>query len=171
MPTSVLIINGRGNAIDGILPIGLIQAVNLLEVPKRGVFYFQLTPELVRDVQVIVMHLHWDFNYIFFAEIVGFVRRHNPQAQIVVGGYISTVHSTRLLRDLPIDYCLIRDPEFAFKWLIDAILAGRSPEWVQEHVPNVVSRAGESQHAHKPSREDLGRLDSFDLGWFPMLEP
>ena len=64
-PPKVLFVCSRGLAIDGVFPIGLIQAANLIRHRKKGLFYFQLSPESIKGVQAIVIHLHWDFNFFY----------------------------------------------------------------------------------------------------------
>ena len=165
----VLVVNGYGDR-DGVVPIGLIQAVNQLGATKKGILYHELATEPLEHVKVVVLHLHWDVNFRYFPALVRHLRRHAPTAAIVVGGFLSTVHAARLVRDFAIDYCLVRDYELPFKELVEALLAGRTRDWIFEHVPNLVGRERSSRNDFRMVPAMLNDLDGLTIDWFPSLE-
>lgn len=165
----VLFVCTRGDDRDGVFPLGLIQAANRISRSKRGVLGIELEPELVREAAIVVLHLHWDFNHLYWGRSIDFVRAANPGARIVVGGYIATVHPRRLLETYPIDFVIAGDYEAPFDQLVEAILSGRSSEWIRRHVPNVHSSAGPPAQSYRVSRSELAQLDAWTLDWFPSL--
>lgn len=166
----VLFVCGRGLFRDGVFPIGLIGAANAVDAPKQGRFYFDLDDRAIADAEVVVLHLHWDWNYLYLDPLIQRIRRVRADAQIVVGGYLATVHAARLLSQHGIDYCVVRDFERPFPELIAALLERRPRAWILEHVANVVCAGGTSRRTYTPTPEDLASLDTFTLSWFPALQ-
>lgn len=167
----IIFVCTRGDDRDGIFPIGLIQSANQLSASKRGILLTELSGEALAQASLVVLHLHWDFNYIFFAELVRFIKACAPRSRTLIGGYIATVHPERLLRAHPgVDYVLTRDYEQPFVKLVEAVLAERTAKWIRENVPNVYSRAGAPRQPYRVTASELSTLDSHTIDWFSALE-
>ncbi|MCC7146864.1 MAG: hypothetical protein IT443_10500 [Phycisphaeraceae bacterium] len=165
----ILLVNTRGLESDGIMPIGMIEAANLLKQPKKGIYYFELTPEVLKDAQAVVFHVHWDWNYFYLRQMVQMVRQTGRRIPVIVGGYLSQTFGEYLVNEVGVDYALLGDYEMPFMQLIEAVCAGRDEAWIGEHVPNIRSRAGISQGRYKVTAPTLAELDGLTLDWFAGL--
>ncbi len=54
----------------------------------RGVYSEELTPDLVRNAECVVVELNWVTQLKEFLLITEFIRRHNPAARILFGGAV-----------------------------------------------------------------------------------
>src|SRR5512142_968099 len=81
----------------------------------RGVYGFELTPELVRSHERFIVELSWFIELHEFSLIVEFIRAHNPAAKILFGGMYAGIVPPEIFRRTPVDYFIRGDNELPIR--------------------------------------------------------
>ena len=139
----LLFVHGRvhGPSRDMVLPSGLLSLLSAVPHPVRGLFEAELSDADLRASDVVLMDLHWYHTLHSVVRLAERVRRANPTATVVVGGYTASVFARELVSEASVDVVVRGDADVVLPRLLDALMAGEP--W--EHLPNLTTR-----DAHNP---------------------
>lgn len=124
----------------------------------KGVYGFELTAELVVAHDRFIVELNWFIALHELGLIVDFIRRHNPHAEILIGGMYAGIHYPELLRRYSVDYFILGDNEVPVRSFVAGLPA--------REIPNLVGRDFQNPLDYVFTEAEYGGLD-FDLDWLP----
>lgn len=151
---------------NDIVPMGAIGLMNSVNCVKRGVFMEEASADLIRKSKVVAMDVHWYFSMDSAFKAAVRIKRINPGAKIVAGGYTATVFAEKIVRDTGIDYVIRGDAEVPFGMLVERLLADGDASGV----PNVVSKDFSSPQSFSLTTDVYDSIDYLTISWFPTLE-
>lgn len=149
---------GRNN----ILPMGIFGLMNSLNCKKIGKMYYEVTDEIIRESKVIAMDLHWYFSLFTVEKMAERIKRINPEAKIILGGYTASIFADILIERFNIDFVVKGDAEVPFPLLVDRLLKGED----LDDVPNIVARGFSTPHSFTLTPEIYSASDNVSLDWF-----
>lgn len=161
----LLYVHPYNHVLDELVPMGAVALVNRCAVPKRGVYAWELTPDMLADAGCLAMDLHWYFSIEAVRWIAQDARRIAPDLPIVLGGITASFYARHLSQTFPVDYVVQGDGEQSFPQLVEALCEGRTPP----PLPNVWTKQGPPPRTGPVPGELYDDNDYLDLSWFPTL--
>ena len=159
----VLYIHPGHKFIDYFIPTGLIGLLNGLNCAKKGILPKSIDKELIRRAKIIVMDVHWYYNLFTASQLSSSIKKINPQAKIILGGYTASILAEALLKKFEIDFVVRGDADGCLPKLVECLLGqGES----LEEVPNVIGQGFKSQKRYALSQKDYNEADCLTLDWF-----
>lgn len=163
--TDLLLVQPISGELPYIVPAGAIALCNLVNVPKLGVFEWELSDALIREAKVVALPIQWAYSLPSAIRLAHRLKAVNPNVKIVAGGYIVDLYSSKLFEVAPFDYLIAGDAEKTFPKLISAIISDESVP----SLPNLLSRELNSTNRYTISNDDFDSLNSLIVDWFPSL--
>ncbi|MFC1889052.1 hypothetical protein ACFL4G_04770 [Thermodesulfobacteriota bacterium] len=148
-----------------VVPAGAIALMNMVDVPKVGVFEQELTDGLIGSAKIAAIPLHWAYSLPSAVEIVTRLKRVNPDIRVISGGYIVDLYGSKLFDVAPFDYLIVGDGELVFPDLVHSLAAGEAVS----DLPNLIAYGSEGSASWTITTDKFDRLDSLEIGWFPTL--
>jgi B12-binding domain/radical SAM domain protein len=112
---------------------------------------------------VFGIDLHWMVHCHGAIEVAGLVKRHHPEAKVVLGGLSASYFYRELLQYPEIDYVIRGDStEEPFRQLMDCIVKRREPE----AVPNLVWRDSQGRTQENPFTHVPDNLDDVLIDYY-----
>jgi len=141
-------------------PIGFISIAEYLERAGYRVRIINLAGRMLNDknfnaealikrlrAPVFGIDLHWLVHAHGAIEIAKLIKKHHPEAKVVVGGFSASYYYRELLQYPEIDYVLRGDStEEPFRQLMDCVMKKRQPE----AVPNLIWRDSQGRTQENP---------------------
>ncbi|MBN1760157.1 MAG: hypothetical protein JW863_17655 [Chitinispirillaceae bacterium] len=124
----------------------------------KGIYSFELTPDIVRQYDCFIVELSWFIELYEFGLIIRFIRRHNPGAWILFGGMHSQLCYRDIFKTYEVDYFIRGDNELPLALFLD----GADPKTI----PNMTGRNFENEQTWCFRQEDFRTME-FNLDWFP----
>lgn len=124
----------------------------------KGIFSFQLNPELVHSYNYFIIELNWFTELYEFGLIVDYIKLHNKKAKILFGGIHSQLKYKMIFDNYDVDYFIKGDNELPIQIFLDGDDI--------RNIPNFVSRSFENDIEYTFKEEDYDNLE-FNLDWFP----
>ena len=124
----------------------------------KGIFSFQLTPELVCSYDYFIVELNWFTELYEFGLIVDYIKSHNKKAKILFGGLHSQLKYKTIFDNYDVDYFIKGDNELPIQMFLNG-------DNIRD-IPNFVSRSFENDIEYVFKKEDYDNLE-FNLDWFP----
>jgi len=165
----VLFVHPETNLLhECILPLSVPALIRRIEMPVRGYFARELTPEAIRAAEVILVDVHWFFGLPGAKKLVSRVRSINPKARLIAGGMSASLFVFVLVEQLGFDFVVRGDAEKPLPALVASLLDGANEP---DQIPNLVGRDGfETNWSYSLSQTDLDENEYFDLGFFPTAQ-
>lgn len=163
--TDLFLIQPLSGDLPFIVPTGSIALFNLLDLPKRGVFEFELTTELIREIKVAAIPLQWAYSLPSAISLAKRIKTINPSASLIGGGYMADLYGSVLLDAAPFDALIVGDAERPFPALVKMLLAGEVPH----NLPGVITRQGPDTTRQVVNQQEFDMLNGLDISWFPTL--
>jgi hypothetical protein len=124
----------------------------------RGVYEWELTPELIRKYDYFIVELNWFLQLAGFANVVNTIRQHNSGAKILFGGLYAALQYREVFARMQVDYFIKGDNELPIKMFLD--------DAPIRSIPNLIGRDFENEHSYFFSSDDIDKIN-FNLDWFP----
>jgi len=137
-----------------------------VDCKKKGVFYYEVNKELIKNAKIAALDIHWYFHLFSVAKISAYCKKVNPSIIIITGGYTATILAEAIIKDFEIDFIIKGDAEYSFPLLVKKILNNEDIRGV----PNIVAKNFSSNHDYFLIQENFGKYIYNDLTWFPTLE-
>jgi len=163
----VLYVHGRtcGPGRDVIMPSGLLTLLSACRHPVLGVFENELSDPLIVRSRVVLVDCHWYMHLASVLRIAEWVRRVNPSARVVVGGYTATVFARELVEAAPIDVVVRGDADPVLPQLLDALLEGAP----YDHLANLTTPRVHNPLSAFVTPDGFAMVGATWPDWFPSL--
>ncbi len=159
----VLYIHPFAGLLDNlVIPTGIISLMNKLDCSKKGVYWFELRDQHIRESKIIALDLHWFYSLYSVYNLCKRSKKNNPEVKIVLGGYTATLFADILINEFQCDYIIKGDAEYSFPLLINNILNGTR----SKNVPNLVTRHFSTPFSYSLNNEDFDNCDYINADWF-----
>ncbi|MFH1540008.1 MAG: hypothetical protein ABIH66_13725 [bacterium] len=152
----------RGVGKNNIIPMGVFGLMNSVSCNKLGVMARDLTDELIARAGIIAMDLHWFLALYTAEQTIRRIRKVNPNARIIVGGYTATVFAEIISERYDVDFVIKGDAEVPFKQLVEKLL---NSEDVRD-VPNLVAKDFSTPQSFALTTDVYDTVDYITLDWF-----
>jgi hypothetical protein len=151
---------------DTFIPAGVISLMNSLSCSKKGIMYYELTDDLIKNTKIFVMDLHWYFTLFGVEKIAKRIKKINPGAKIIVGGYTASILANALIEKFDIDFVIRGDAEVPFTLLINKLLNNKDIS----DVPNITSKNFSTPLSYTLTQQDFDNSNYLDINWFPRFK-
>lgn len=151
-----------GFSLEDIIPMGVFALMNSVTCSKTGKMYYEVDEKTVKNAKIIAMDLHWYFHLYGAGKLAHFVKRNNPDARIIIGGYTATVFAEILVNRFNIDFVIKGDAEYSFPLLVESLLKHKEVE----DIPNIVGRDFVSCKSYVLNQADYDQSDYTNCDWF-----
>ncbi len=148
------------------VPTGSISLINSLNCKKKGMFYFEVKKKDIENTKIIAMDLHWFYSLYQVYNLCKKYKRINPEAKIVLGGYVATIFADILIKRFNCDYIIKGDADRSFPVLVSSLLNGLDCK----KIPNIVARDFSTPFTYKLDQNDFDKCNYVNLDWFPSLK-
>jgi len=145
-----------------VIPTGIIPLLNKLDCRKKGVYWFELYNQHIRESKIIALDLHWFYSLYSVYNLCKRCKKINPEVKIILGGYTATLFADILIKEFQCDYIIKGDAEYSFPLLINNILNGTQ----SKDVPNLVTRHFSTPFSYNLNNEDFDNCDYINVDWF-----
>jgi pyruvate-formate lyase-activating enzyme len=150
-----------------LIPVGLVGLLNALRENVTAKLFDEVTDEQIRRVSIVSMDLHWFYQLGSFRALSSRIRKLNPNAAIIAGGYSASIFAPTILKQGLADYLVLGDADEPFPALVDALLDNNDPL----DVPNVVARDQfEPRSRWAVTPEAFDAMNNTDFSVFPTVE-
>jgi len=148
---------------DAIVPMGILTMVSALPYEKTGVFERELTDSLIGGARVFLMDIHWHFTLTTGMLLANRIRRINPGAKIIAGGYTASIFARQVVRNSEIDFVVRGDADHSLPELVAALLNGQDPR----KIPNITAGDFETGLSGSFTTVDYSSIEFHEPAWFP----
>ncbi len=155
-----------GHSFRRVVPMGAIALINAVSGSKLGRFDFDVTDSDIARAKIIAMDVHWFYSLASAGRLVRRIRRINPRARIIIGGYTAGIFHRQLVDKWGVDYVVIGDADRPFPELVGRILDGDDGGLP----PNVTSADMTGEVTYTISGEEFDSMDFITIDWFPSLQ-
>lgn|GEM_PF-1326291 len=124
----------------------------------RGIYGFDLTPDIVRSHDRFIVELSWFIELYEFHLVVRFIRKYNPGAVILFGGLHAQMVYRDIFRSASVDYFIRGDNELPISLFLD----NEDPR----RIPNMVGRDFANDITYRFEASAFRDIE-FNLDWFP----
>lgn len=149
-------------SINAWVPMGLIALMNKLNCRKKGVMYYEINSNLIKNTKIIAMDLHWYFTLYGVDKISKMIKKINPECKIIVGGYTATSLSDAVIGKLDVDFVVRGDAEVSFPMLVERLLEGGDITTI----PNITSKEFSTPLSYTLTEEDYNNSNYLEFNWF-----
>jgi hypothetical protein len=150
-----------------LIPVGLVGLLNAVREQVSAKLFSEVTDGQIRRAAIISMDLHWFYQLPSFRALSSQIRRLNPNAVIIAGGFTASIFAPTILKRRQVDYVVLGDADQPFPALVEALLENKDPL----DVPNVASAdqlEPRSRWAVTPEAFDAMNTTEFSV--FPAVE-
>lgn len=152
-----------GFNMDDIIPMGIFSLMNSVNCSKIGKMYYEVNDEIIKNVKIIAMDLHWYFSLYHIEQLARNFKKINPKIYIIIGGYTATIFAEILVKKFDVDFVIRGDAEYSFPMLIDNLLNNKKNI---KDIPNLVSKNFVSPNFYTLNQVDYDKLEFTECSWF-----
>lgn len=163
--TDLILIQPLSGELPYIVPCGALSLFNMVNLPKLGVFEWELTDSMIRETKIIAIPLQWAYSLPSAAKLVFRLKSVNPNIAVIAGGYIVDLFGSKLFEIAPFDYLIVGDAEKTFPALVKNLVDGN----LVLGLPNLLARKSQKVVSYTIGSDEFNLLDSLSIDWFPTL--
>jgi len=150
------------------IPISLPAIINRIPYPVQGYFPEELNHEIIKNAQLVIIDIHWNYALHGAKMLVKLLRSVNANLKIIAGGYTASMFPEKLTSDFDIDFVIRGDGEIPLPSLVSALMDTPSQ---LDQVSNLIGKDGfKTAWNYRLTKQDLDKNEFYDLSFFPSYQ-